>query len=97
MDDPVYDLLVRLAMTEFHSEEEAAGALLSAAIMVNSEVPRLEATEDLGTRQDHIRRWLERLFKIAKNATSQFGAASFSISVGIPTGVTVTVEWNTEE
>ena len=96
MDDPVYDLLVRLAMTEFHSEEEAAGTLLSAAIMINSEVPRLEATEDLGTREDHIRRWLERLFKIAKNATSRFGAASFSISVGIPAGVTVRVGWDAE-
>jgi len=65
---------------------EAMGALAEAVAAINREM----AGEPDGKR---IRRLVTRLHGAAASVAAQSGASGFSIAVGLPFGVSVTVEW----
>lgn len=71
------------------------GLALSMAIIkaINDEWHSPEADEE---KQRRIREWSARLHKGLKTLAERSGASDFSMSVSFPTGVGVTISWETE-
>jgi hypothetical protein len=80
------DLLSAVESGSYGDPGEAMGALAEAVAAINREV----AGETDGKR---IRQLVTRLQRTAASVAAQSGASGFSISVGLPLGVSVTVEW----
>jgi len=72
-------------------------ALAQMTAVINAE---LSCTTAAGTDAlapatgERLERWIERLRAVAEEVVHQFGALSYSITVGLPAGVSVTVTWS---
>jgi hypothetical protein len=80
------DLLSAVEFGSYRDPGEAMGALAEAVAAINREM----LGEPDGKR---IRRLVTRLQRAAASVATQSGASGFSISVGLPLGVSVSVEW----
>jgi hypothetical protein len=80
------DLLSAVESGSYGDPGEAMGALAEAVAAINREM----VGEFDGQR---IRRLVTRLQGAAASVAAQSGASGFSISVGPPLGVSVSVEW----
>lgn len=91
----VEDVIGKYENAQFGDEAEAIAALAEMTYTINKELGGDDAqtltAEDRGER---LRKWVERLAKIAKQIAEKFGALSFSITVGFPAGVSVTVTFS---
>jgi hypothetical protein len=89
-------LLDELGPGSYEEVGDWAARLLSATYLLNQRLEQLEQVEKLEEeRKRRLEKWLKRLFESAKQAADQYEAVGFSIAVGIPAGVTVTVDWKT--
>jgi hypothetical protein len=80
------DLLSAVESGSYGDPGEAMGALAEAVAAINREM--------VGeTDEQRIRQLVTRLQRTAASVAAQSGASGFSISVGLPLGVSVTVEW----
>jgi hypothetical protein len=80
------DLLSAVESGSYSDPGKAMGALAEAVAAINREM----LGEPDGKR---IRRLVTRLQRAAASVAAQSGASGFSISVGLPLGVSVSVEW----
>ena len=80
------DLLSAVESESYGDPGEAMGALAEAVAAINREM----VGEADGKR---IRQLVTRLQRTAASVAAQSGASGFSISVGLPLGVSVTVQW----
>ncbi len=80
------DLLSTVESSSYGKPGEAMGALAEAVAAINREM----VGEPDGK---HIRQLVTRLQRAAASVAAQSGASGFSISVGLPLGVSVTVTW----
>ena len=80
------DLLSAVESGSYGDSGEAMGALAEAVAAINREI---------GVEPDEkrIRGLVTRLQRAAASVAAQSGASGFSISVGLPLGVSVSVEW----
>lgn len=46
-----------------------------------------------GEPDERVRKWIKKLYEAAKTVAGRHDALSFSITVGLPVGVSVTVTW----
>jgi hypothetical protein len=80
------DLLSAVESGSYGDPGEAMGALAEAVAAINREM--------VGEpNEKRIRRLVTRLQRAAASVAAQSGASGFSISVGLPLGVSVSVEW----
>jgi hypothetical protein len=77
----------KLESNEYESEGEAMADLALAVEAINN-----EATE-AGFNPDRLRGWIERLYAAVRKIVDRFHARGFSITVGVPLGVSVSVDW----
>ena len=80
------ELLSAVESGSYGDPAEAMGALAEAVAAINREM----LGEPDGKR---IRRLVTRLQRAAASVAAQSGASGFSVSVGFPLGVSVSVEW----
>jgi hypothetical protein len=80
------DLLSAVESGSYSDPGKAMGALAEAVAAINREM----LGEPDGKR---IRRLVTHLQRAAASVAGQSGASGFSISVGLPLGVSVSVEW----
>jgi hypothetical protein len=80
------DLLSAVESGSYGDPGEAMGALAEAVAAINREM----VGEPDGKR---VRRLVTRLHRAAASVAAQSGASGFSISVGLPLRVSVSVEW----
>lgn len=80
------DLLSAVEAGSYGDPAEAIGALAEAVAAINREM----VGEPDGKR---VRRLVARLQRAAASVAAQSGASGFSISVGVPLGVSVSVDW----
>jgi len=91
-DESIDDFFQQILQMRFNSPEEALGALLTATTMINTAWPI--AYGELGEqRQSRITKWLGDLREVTRRAARDFNASGFSITVGHPAGVSVTMTW----
>lgn len=72
-------------------------ALAQMTAVINAELADTTvAGTDLvaGDTGERLERWIERLRAVAEKVVDEFGALSYSITVGLPAGVSVTVTWS---
>jgi hypothetical protein len=77
----------KLESNEYESEGEAMADLALAVEAINN-----EATE-AGFNPDRLRGWIQRLYAAVRKIVDRFHARGFSITVGVPLGVSVSVDW----
>ena len=86
----------------YESEGDALAAIAEATAIINREIeaeyaragaPGAEgfARGDFGER---LRKWIEKLSQLVKQVAKQFAALSYSITVSVPLGVSVTIGWS---
>jgi hypothetical protein len=83
--DPVDQLLDHYERESFEDEGEALAAVALAAEAIGQGLEGIEGEE----RERRLRRWLNRLQKLAAKAADEVEAVSFTVSVGIPAGASV--------
>lgn len=89
-------LLADLEPRPYEPVEDWTARLLSATYPVNQQLDKaLDQDEDEEERRSRLEKWLKRLFETVREASDRYEAAGFSISVGIPAGVAVSVDWKT--
>jgi len=73
----------------------AALAQMTAVINAELSGATADGTDALAPATgERLERWIERLRAVAEEVVHQFGALSYSITVGLPAGVSVTVTWS---
>jgi len=73
----------------------AALAQMTAVIIAELSGTTAAGTDALAPATgERLERWIERLRAVAEEVVHQFGALSYSITVGLPAGVSVTVTWS---
>jgi hypothetical protein len=91
------DQLAAIESRGISSSASAMAALAQMTAVINAE---LSGTTAAGTDAlapatgERLERWIERLRAVAEEVVHQFGALSYSITVGLPAGVSVTVTWS---
>jgi hypothetical protein len=90
MHGPLDSMLEAVERGNFTSAQEAAAAILGTVFRLNEEVTRI-VNEDEKDRR--LRQWLEQLLRGISGVARRYPAMSFSVSVGWPPSVTVTVGW----
>jgi hypothetical protein len=95
-----------------YAESEGVGLLALAVEEINAELMADRAFDrgafDRGTFDrltppqatrdpDRVRRWIERLHGATREVARRPGARGFTISVGFPAGVSVTIDWDIAE
>jgi hypothetical protein len=70
-----------------YDDGEAVAILVLAATEINREI-------EAGNDKDRVRRLVDRLQRVGREVAERSGAHVFSISAGLPVGVSVTVEWD---
>jgi hypothetical protein len=90
----------QLAAIEDRGISSSAGAMAALAQMtavINAEIAgtTVAGTDALaGDTGERLERWIERLRAVAERVVHDFGALGYSITVGLPAGVSVTVSWS---
>lgn len=77
-------------------EEGWFGALAAIVMEMNgamTEITTSGAVADID-EQNKIERWVDRLHRVAGSVADKVEARGFSITVGFPAGVRVTLEWH---
>ena len=92
--DQIDQILDSLEPAMYESHEDWAVRLLSATYSMNRLLESSSLEVEEGRRR--LEKWLKRLFEAVKRSADYFGAKGFSLSVGMPAGVTATVEWTTD-
>ena len=93
MHGPVDSMLEVVERGSFTSAQEAAAAILGTAFRLNEEINRIVNEEE---KQRRLRQWVERLLSGVTRVAKDYPAMSFSVSVGWPPSVTVTVGLGSE-
>lgn len=93
----IESFLDELQQSDFKDVGDAMGGLTAAIAAVNTEITSMDVGTEgflaLGGKGDRIRNWLKRLWALVKKIATQFGAISYSVSIGFPAGVSVDFEW----
>ena len=90
----------QLAAIESRGISSGAGAMAALAQMTAVINAELSDTTVAGTDAlaagtgEGLERWIERLRAVAEKVVHEFGGLSYSITVGLPAGVSVTVTWS---
>ena len=83
-----------LAEASYASSGDAFAALDEATRTINQGVARSRADglteESVG---DRLRRWIDKLEEVVRAIAKQLSAASYSIGVSWPAGVSVSISW----
>ncbi|HEX6762749.1 MAG TPA: hypothetical protein VF094_08120 [Gaiellaceae bacterium] len=87
--------LEELAAQPFASPASAVAALVEATALVNGGLGPSPTDRAVvaAAEGDRLERWIDRLKAIAERVVDEFGALGYSITVGMPVGVSVTVSW----
>jgi hypothetical protein len=83
-NDPLSDL----EREEYSSQGEAMRMLALAVGEINEEIDQRSSV-----RGERVEEKVDRLFKAVKRIAEKFDAKSFTVSVGLPVGVSVSIEW----
>jgi len=83
-------MLAAVEQGNFTSAQEATAAILGTVFRLNEEITRIVNEEEKNKR---LREWVEQLLNGIARVAKKYPAMSFSVSVGWPPSVTVTVEW----
>lgn len=91
-----------LTEQEFDTPGEALAAATEVSAIINSSIAaEQQRVGDVGTLSalggdlgDKLRKWLDKLEQLVKKIAAQFGALSYSLTVGWPLGVSVTITWS---
>ena len=92
MQEPEVDQLLErfeFQSQSFSDEGEALAAVALAAEAIGKGLEGIEGEE----RERRLRRWLNRLQKLAAKAADEVEAVTFTVSVGIPAGASVSLTW----
>lgn len=92
----VDDLLATYEERDFADEAEALAAIAHVATAINEEwaLQKQQAVVWTAEDRERLREWLGRLVAIVKRVVTQFGALSYSITVGFPLGVSVSITFS---
>ena len=95
MNRGIEPTLAAFAQERFSDVDSAMATLAQATALVNEE---LGATHTLGAEPSadtpkRLARYIGLLGDLAASIARQFGALSYSISVGLPAGVSVGITW----
>lgn len=90
MYGPVDSMLESMERRNFTSAQEAAAAILGTVYRLNEEVTRIVNEEE---KDRKLRQWVEQLLNGITRVAKRYPAMGFSVSVGWPPSVTVTVRW----
>ena len=87
-EDEIDSYFEEVEKKEENSPDEAFNLLLCATSAINVAVSKNSKIIK------KLKGWIAKIKKHLKNLAKKIGASSYSISTGIPAGITITVTWN---
>jgi hypothetical protein len=91
--DDISDRLEALASFGGYQSRDEAVAELAALCVAMGATLEHDAPE---RRRERIEEWVKRLLNAARSVAASFDARDFSVSVGWPSGVSVSFTWSRE-
>jgi hypothetical protein len=98
--DDIDDRLDEIGSRTITSPEAGVAALAQMTALINARI--VDSTEIAGTDAfigdtgERLETWVKRLRAVAEKVVQEFDALGYSITVGIPAGLSVTVSWTPE-
>jgi hypothetical protein len=90
-DSRLSEIEFKLEQQRYESAGEAMADLALAVEAINNEME-----ESARFNPEKLRKWIERLHSAVRQIAAKFKARGFSITVGVPLGVSVGVDWEAD-